>query len=99
MAGSPHPCGGGRLAGSTLRDVSPDRRDPWKRQSHPARSSSSTTETPTVSTSLWWNADEDRTYVFVDDGRTGQTFRIAVEAGDALDVFHHPYAYVEHAAG
>jgi hypothetical protein len=49
--------------------------------------------------SLWWNADEDRTFVFVDDGRTGQTFRIAVEAGDALDVFHHPYAYVEHAAG
>jgi hypothetical protein len=49
--------------------------------------------------SLWWNADEDRTYVFVDDGRTGQTFRIAVEAGDALDVFHHPYAYVEHATG
>ena len=44
--------------------------------------------------SLWWNAEDDQTFVFVDDSRTGQTFRIAVDGSDALDVFHHPYAYV-----
>jgi hypothetical protein len=49
--------------------------------------------------SLWWNAEDDRTFVFVDDDRTGQTFRIAVEGANALDVFRHPYAYVERAAG
>jgi hypothetical protein len=43
--------------------------------------------------SLWWSAEEDQTFVFVDDAHTGQTFRIAVEGSDALDAFEHPYAY------
>lgn len=31
--------------------------------------------------------------VAVENGYTGERFRIAVDRADALDAFHHPYAY------
>ena len=42
---------------------------------------------------LLWNARTDAVLVTVADARTGDLFRIAVDAADALDAFHHPYAY------
>ena len=45
--------------------------------------------------SLYLNAitRTDRLTVSVHDARTGDTFEIPATAGDAMDVFHHPYAY------
>ncbi len=42
---------------------------------------------------LLWNSRTDTVFVTVADARTGDLFRIAVDACDALDAFHHPYAY------
>lgn len=42
---------------------------------------------------LLWNSRTDAVFVTVVDSRTGDLFRIAVDAADALDAFHHPYAY------
>ena len=44
---------------------------------------------------LLWHAPDERLWVTVSDLRDGDTF--SIEVGDrtrALDVFHHPYAYV-----
>lgn len=46
-----------------------------------------------IDVTLLWNAEDDKTYVFVDDDRSGQSLRIAVDRADALDAFRHPYAY------
>ena len=46
-----------------------------------------------IDVTLMWNAQDDTTYVFVDDNRSGQSLRIAVDGADALDAFRHPYAY------
>ena len=42
---------------------------------------------------LVWNSRTDRLYVVVIDAQRDDDFRVAVEAGDALEAFHHPYAY------
>ena len=42
---------------------------------------------------LVWNSLTDRLYVVVVDAQYDDVFRIAVDAGDALDAFRHPYAY------
>jgi hypothetical protein len=42
---------------------------------------------------LLWNARTGRVFVTVEDARTSDGFRIAVDPRDALDAFHHPYAY------
>jgi hypothetical protein len=45
---------------------------------------------------LLWDPDEDRVHVAVSDGRTGESFTVAVAPGQrAYDVFHHPFAYGE----
>ncbi len=46
-----------------------------------------------IDVTLLWHAEDDKTYVFVDDDRSGQSLRIAVEGADALAAFRHPYAY------
>jgi hypothetical protein len=44
---------------------------------------------------LLWSESDDQVTVTVADGKSGGSFRIEVCEGDnALDVFHHPYAYV-----
>jgi hypothetical protein len=43
---------------------------------------------------LLWNQTDDRVTVAVSDAKTGEAFEIAVDGRDALDAFHHPYAYV-----
>lgn len=42
---------------------------------------------------LFWRGQKDRLTVAVADGRTGAYFELDVDASQALDAFHHPYAY------
>ena len=42
---------------------------------------------------LLWSARTGRVFVAVEDTRTGDSFRIRVDPRDALEAFHHPYAY------
>jgi hypothetical protein len=43
---------------------------------------------------LLWHKDEDRVTVAAFDLRSGEVLEVAVgESENALDVFHHPYAY------
>ncbi len=46
-----------------------------------------------IDVTLLWSPEDDKTYVLVDDDRSGQSLRIAVDGADALDAFRHPYAY------
>ena len=42
---------------------------------------------------LLWSARSGKVYVAVEDARTNEAFRIAVDPARALDAFDHPYAY------
>jgi hypothetical protein len=42
---------------------------------------------------LLWSARSGKVYVAVEDARTSEAFRIAVDPARALDAFNHPYAY------
>jgi hypothetical protein len=44
---------------------------------------------------LLWNSRTNQVSVMVVDGRTGEQFELPVAPADALDAFHHPYAYAE----
>jgi len=43
--------------------------------------------------SLLWDPADGSIVVTVDDARTGEAFVIPVAATDALEAFHHPFAY------
>jgi hypothetical protein len=48
-----------------------------------------------IEVSLLWDRESDQLIVAVRDKATDEGFEITVENnGRALDVFHHPYAYV-----
>lgn len=49
-----------------------------------------------IDVTLLWNSGTDRVFVLVDDQRRAERFRIPVRNGNALDAFHHPYAYNRH---
>ncbi len=42
---------------------------------------------------LLWNPQTNRVFVAVEDQRHGDSFEFAVEAAEALEAFHHPFAY------
>ena len=43
---------------------------------------------------LLWHPEDGHVSVAVDDAKTGEQFDLPVRGGEqALDVFHHPYAY------
>jgi hypothetical protein len=42
---------------------------------------------------LLWNSETNQVFVAVEDHRYGEGFEIRVPGSDALDAFHHPYAY------
>jgi hypothetical protein len=44
---------------------------------------------------LLWRPRDGALVVAVDDERSGESFRLAVDAEQALDVFEHPYAYAD----
>jgi hypothetical protein len=47
-----------------------------------------------IDVTLFWRPEDDRTIVAVSDAKTGDSFTLEVAPHqNALDVFHHPYAY------
>ncbi len=42
---------------------------------------------------LLWNSRTNQVFVAVEDQRSGELFEVTVPRADALDAFHHPYAY------
>jgi hypothetical protein len=46
-----------------------------------------------IDVTLLWDDDADAALVTVENEHTGVVLRIAVECADALDAFHHPFAY------
>jgi hypothetical protein len=42
---------------------------------------------------LLWQPETNRISVKVYDAKTGDDFGLEVDASDAMDAFHHPYAY------
>ena len=42
---------------------------------------------------LLWDPRTDRVLVAVEDQRTGEYFELDVPGAEALQAFHHPYAY------
>lgn len=49
-----------------------------------------------VHVTLLWSTRTNRVFVSVEDVRTGSSLHFEATPADALDVFHHPYAYAEH---
>jgi hypothetical protein len=47
-----------------------------------------------IEVTLLWDSQADRVFISVEDWRRGRAFRVDVDSADALDAFHHPYAYV-----
>ena len=50
-------------------------------------------EADRIEVSLLWNRATDRLTVFVSDAREGTCFELPVDAGDAREVFEHPFAH------
>jgi hypothetical protein len=48
---------------------------------------------------LLWNTETDRVSVSVAEPRYDVSFAFNVAAADALDAFHHPYAYAAQERG
>jgi hypothetical protein len=46
-----------------------------------------------IDVSLYWSAPTDRVTVEVFDARVDEAFAFEVDGSEALDAFHHPYAY------
>jgi hypothetical protein len=46
-----------------------------------------------IEVTLFWKKPTTRVIVEVLDTRLGESFEFEVEGGNALDAFHHPYAY------
>jgi hypothetical protein len=46
-----------------------------------------------IDVTLLWSQRSDRVWIDVRDDRSGESFELDVDPGDALAAFHHPYAY------
>ena len=42
---------------------------------------------------LLWHAETNRLTVAVFDSKSGDDFQVEVSSSEAMDAFHHPYAY------
>jgi len=49
-----------------------------------------------IEVTLLWNSDTNGVSVSVAETRYEASFEFDVAAADALDAFHHPYAYAGH---
>ena len=47
-----------------------------------------------IEVALLWNPHGNRVWVAVEDARTEETFELEIDPADALDAFHHPFAYL-----
>ena len=45
-----------------------------------------------IDVTLLWNRSENRLFVIVRDARSDDSFELPADAGNALQVFEHPYA-------
>jgi hypothetical protein len=52
-----------------------------------------------IGVTLLWDSETNRVFVTVDDARQGVSLELDVEPGDALDAFHHPFAYASRSHG
>jgi hypothetical protein len=52
-----------------------------------------------IAVTLLWDPQTNRVFLTVEDERGGSSFEVDVAAADALDAFHHPFAYAERAHG
>jgi hypothetical protein len=50
-----------------------------------------------IEVTLLWSARTNRVFVLVLEQRTEALFHFEVPPAEALDAFHHPYAYAQHA--
>jgi hypothetical protein len=50
-------------------------------------------ESDGIEVSLLWRPLDNRLTVAVADGRTGDAFELTARPENALDAFHHPFAY------
>jgi hypothetical protein len=48
-----------------------------------------------ISVTLLWHSTTGKLTVSVCDRRTGEAFDLSASTDNALDVFRHPYAYVD----
>lgn len=69
------------MPGGVLKDMSPTTRELAQRLSGGEE------------IQLLWDSDSGRVEVAVRDVTTGIGFQLEVEPGNAIDAFHHPYAY------
>ena len=46
-----------------------------------------------VEVTLLWSPGDNRVFISVGDARTDDGFTIEVRPSEALDAFHHPFAY------
>ena len=46
-----------------------------------------------IAVTLLWHTLSNRLTVVVRDWRTGEAFDLQAQAQNAMDLFHHPYAY------
>ena len=49
-----------------------------------------------IEVTLLWSARTNRVFVLVLERRTEALFHFQVRPAEALDAFHHPYAYAQH---
>jgi len=49
-----------------------------------------------IEVTLLWSARTNRVFVLVLEQRTQALFHFEVRPAEALDAFHHPYAYAQH---
>jgi hypothetical protein len=52
-----------------------------------------------IGVTLLWDSETNRVFVTVDDSRQGYSLELDIEPGDALDAFHHPFAYASRSRG
>jgi len=50
-----------------------------------------------IEVTLLWHAETNRVFVIVADMRHGSSLELDVDPAEALDAFHHPYAYASRA--
>jgi hypothetical protein len=48
-----------------------------------------------IDVTLFWDSRTNEVFVAVEDERRGDSFKVGVNPADALDAFHHPYAYAD----
>lgn len=48
-----------------------------------------------IDVTLLWNSRTNEVFVAVEDERRRDSFKVGVDPADALDAFHHPYAYAD----